>query len=442
MRYENIKSAILTLLILVSIVLTWNLWTYQPNYETMENSKTVAEVTVSEKQEVQKIIKPDQALFHLKGGHYGTTDANQLDKLIRQLSMWTFFDVKDYSDKVGNIKQLTHGNGNAEIVFPGDLPIELYRSVLDFTEKKIPSFSFSRIIIHVESSNKENGIVYFVSSDYDQVFRCHISQANVNEFSRDFYKNAAAHYPQYFAFEATNKRTIFLPDAETEMKEYKYWPMPLKSDEFKKALFTDPSFVQKSDITNGEEYTNGFSKMTVNDNTNILLYVNPTQETNYGENAYDLVKRSIDFVNEHGGWTDPYRFVSKNEINHSVTFRLYSLEGYPVFNDQGTSEITEVWGRDEINKYVRPSIELGIPLTTEMQKVTRPSGHEALKLLKQNEENFKPELLDQMILGYQMERDSEEQRLILLEPTWFYRYDNVWRQIPMEELGGPRHGLE
>jgi regulatory protein YycH of two-component signal transduction system YycFG len=45
MRYENIKSGILTLLVLVSILLTWNLWTYQPNYETMENNNVVEVVS-------------------------------------------------------------------------------------------------------------------------------------------------------------------------------------------------------------------------------------------------------------------------------------------------------------------------------------------------------------------------------------------------------------
>ena len=74
----------------------------------------------------------------------------------------------------------------------------------------------------------------------------------------------------------------------------------------------------------------------------------------YVVNSYDLVKRSIDFVNEHGGWTDPIAMLSKNEYSRSVTFRLYSEDGYPVFNDRGISEIKEIWGRDEINKYVAP----------------------------------------------------------------------------------------
>lgn len=338
-----------------------------------------------------------------------------------------------------NIDELIHRSGNAEIIFPGEVPVELYRSVLNFEGKRVPSFNFNRIIINVEGLDKENGIVYFVSSENQQVYISHISSANLNEFNQEFYKNANR-YPQYFAYKVSERRTLFLPDGETEMTTYKYLPVALNSDEFKDALFSDPSFVQKSFVPHGEEYTNDSSKMNINYDTNILRYVNPTAEDNYLDSSYALVKRSIDFVNEHGGWTDPFRFVSKSEYKRSVTFRLYSMDGYPVFNDKGLSEITEVWGRDEINMYVRPNISL-MPLTMEMQKVTRPSGHEVLEFL-QNKKNFKPELLEELILGYRMERDSEENKLILLEPAWFYRYDKIWGQITMDEIGGLKHGLE
>ncbi|EKN71509.1 YycH family protein [Neobacillus bataviensis LMG 21833] len=440
MRYENIKSGILTILVLVSILLTWNLWTYQPNYDTMEKNKYVAEVTVSEKQEVQKIVKPDRVLFHIKGQHYGTNNTAELEKMIKDMGRWSIFDVKNYSDKVENIEDLIHGNGNAEIIFPGEVPIELYRSVLPIEGKRVPSFNFNRIIINVEDAEKENGIVYFASTENQQVYIGHISSTNLNEFNHDFYKNANR-YPQYFAYKATDKRTLFLPETETEMTTYKYLPVTLNSDEFKDALFNDPSFVQKSPLAHGEEYTNDSSKMNINFDTNILSYVNPTAADNYLDSSYGLVKRSIDFVNEHGGWTDAFRFVSKSEYQQSVTFRLYSMEGYPVFNDRGLSEINEVWGKDEINRYVRPNISLDLPLVTETKRVTRPSGHAVVEFL-QKKKNFKPELLDKLILGYRMERDSEEKKLILLEPAWFYLYDGNWEQITMENQGGLKYGLE
>jgi len=440
MRYENIKSGILIVLVMVSILLTWNLWTYQPNYETMKSNDYVKEVSLSEKQEVQKIVRPDQLLYHFKGRHYGTNNTDEMDKVIKELSRWTFFDVKKYTNEVKDIKELIHDRGKTEIIFPGDVPIELYRSVLNIEGKKIPAFNFNRIIINTENSAKENGIVYFVSTESEQVYISHISSANLNEFNRNFYLKAAK-YPRYFAYQASEKRTIFLPEAATEMTTYKYLPVTLDSEEFKEALFSDPSFVQKSFVPSGEEYTNDSSKMTVNFESNLLRYVNPTVEENFINTSYELVKRSIDFVNQHGGWTDPYRYVDKNEYTHTVTFRLYSMEGYPVFNGNGMTEISEVWGRNEINKYIRPNIALELPLTTEMVKVTRPSGHDALKFL-QNKKNFKPSLLEDMILGYRMERDSKENKLIVLEPAWFYRYDKSWGQITMEDLGGSQHGLE
>jgi regulatory protein YycH of two-component signal transduction system YycFG len=76
-----------------------------------------------------------------------------------------------------------------------------------------------------------------------------------------------------------------------------------------------------------------------------------------------------------------------------------------------------------------------------MKKVTRPSGHDALKFI-QNKKNFKPNLLEEMVLGYSLERDTDENKLIVLEPAWFYRYGKTWGQITMEDLGGLQHGLE
>lgn len=440
MRYENIKSWILVVLVLVSVLLTWNLWTYQPNYDTMKKGNYVAEVTVSEKQEVQKIIRPDRVLFHIKNEHYGTNNTEELDKIIKVMSGWAIYDVKNYTNKVDNIENLIHDSGNAEIIFPGEVPIELYRRVLNIEGKKVPSFNFNRIIINVDGIEKENGIIYFVSSETQQVYISHVSSTSLNEFNQHFYKNASS-YPSYFAYHPTGEDTLFLPEGETRMTTYRYLPRTLNSDDFKEALFDDPSFVQKSVLSHGEEYTNDSSKMTVNFDTNILQYVNPTVEDTYLDSSYDLVKRSIDFVNGHGGWTDQFRFVSKSEYKRSVTFRLYSTDGYPIFNERGLSEINEIWGRDEINKYVRPNIALDLPLITEMKNITPPSGHEVLEFLK-NKKDFKPELLEELVLGYRMERDTEENKLILLEPAWFYRYNQTWEQVTMKELGGVKHGLE
>ncbi len=434
MRYETIKSSILFVLVMLSIFLTWNLWTYQPNYATMEKNNTVAEVSLSEQQEVKKIIRPDVALFHLKNDHFGTANADELDKMIKEISSWRILDVKNNTDKVANINQLEHAAGSVELIFPAEVPIQLFRDVLSFEDKKVPEFNFDRFIVNVENPDKDNGVVYFVSSAQQQVYISHVSTTFLTNFYHNFYKNADS-YPRYFSYNLTDKRTIFLPDQPTDMMEYKYLPVTLNSEEFRDALFSDPSFVQKSFVSNGEEYTNGSSKMNIDYDKNMLLYVNPTAAGKYQEKPNDLVKRSIDFVNDHGGWTDAYRYVGKDDNHHQITFRLYSVEGYPVFNEDGLSEINEIWGPNEISKYVRPNISLDLPLKTEMQKLTLPSGHEVIQYLK-NKKNFKLEQMENLVLGYEMESDSLETKLIRLEPTWYYRYNKTWFKISTDDLRG------
>jgi regulatory protein YycH of two-component signal transduction system YycFG len=64
-----------------------------------------------------------------------------------------------------------------------------------------------------------------------------------------------------------------------------------------------------------------------------------------------------------------------------------------------------------------------------------------LKYLE-SKKSFRKDLLKEIVLGYQMERGTDENKLILLKPAWFYLYDQRWGQISMDDLGGLMHGLE
>jgi regulatory protein YycH of two-component signal transduction system YycFG len=440
MTYENIKSVILTFLVLGSAFLTWNLWTYQPNYETMENANYVQEVSIGEKREIKTIIKPDQMIFHYQDTHYGTETTSELDKVIQEMSQWNIYDVKNYTNKVENFKSLVHGNGNVEILFPEEVPLELYKNVLSFEDKSVPKFHFDRIVINMENLQKETGSIYFVSYEKKEIYSSHVSGTDLNTFNRNFYKGSYK-YPRYFSYEPRKDRILFLPEAETSMVMYKYYPDYLESEKFKDALFSDPTFVQKSPIDEGEEYTDGSSKMNIFYNKNLLFYVNPMEESEFVGNSAEILQRGIDFINEHGGWTDPYRFAQIDEWNQQITFRLYTTDGYPVFNENGMSEIIEVLGRSEITKYLRPNFSLDLPLRTEMVELSTPSGWQIVDFLEK-QKDFQIELLEDLTLGYKMGKDPKEPRLIVLEPAWFYRYNGLWGQVRFDYLGGGRNGLE
>lgn len=443
MKYENIKSIILIILVVTSAVLTWNLWTYQPNYETMENSNYVQEVSLSEQKEMTNIVKPGTVLYHLKDGHYGTIDNGEIDRTLQEIKSWNFSEVDNISEEVKNIPDFIHKEGNVEIIFQDVLPFEIYKNVIKIEDKKIPKFKFNRMVINVESRTKQDGMVYFVyygDSKEQKIYASRINSSELKGFYNQFYIVSDQLTP-YGGFRATEDRTIFYPEIQTNITSYKYFLNRLDPEKFKVALFSDPSFVQKNYVMNNEEYTDGTSLMTVDNDTRMLSYVNPAGESSNVMSSIDLLQKSIDFVNEHGGWTGNYRYAGIDELNQKVLYRLHDRMGYPIFNEYGMSEIVQVWGQKEIHKYLRPIFALDVPLRSETTEVQLNSGSEVLEYIK-TKNGFKEEGLEELVLGYRMTKDIKEPQLINLEPSWFYRYDSIWAQVSLEDLGGIKRGLE
>ena len=117
------------------------------------------------------------------------------------------------------------------------------------------------------------------------------------------------------------------------------------------------------------------------------------------------------------------------------------MNGLPVFNSNGMSEIVQVWTQDDIYSYDRPIFTLNFPVPTGTKEVKVLSGEEAVKLLVQMKD-FKVDLLEDMAIGYQMSRDVNEPRLIILEPTWYFKYKGVWQPLMSVVIGGVDDGLE
>ena len=135
MTYENIKTAILTFLVLLSGILTWNIWTYQPNYESVENQKTVNQVNIGTPKELRKIVKPHQVIYHLDGNQYGTVENGHIEKIINMIAKWKFYDVKKFPGRITDFNDRIAKDANTEIIFPDEVPIDLYKRVLNMDEK-------------------------------------------------------------------------------------------------------------------------------------------------------------------------------------------------------------------------------------------------------------------------------------------------------------------
>lgn len=436
LTYEKIKSIILTVLVAMSIILTLNLWSYQPIEEKPADRSMVPGVLLSEKKGIKDIVKIEQIIYNLEGNYYGTLTTKNINNLMEVISSWEFDAFSNYS--LEKIDTIALNRNSVQIIYPGEIAMELFASIYKLNIKEVSNFHFNKILIDFTSADYRYGDVYFISEENQQVYLSNVLTASLNQLSQDSFEEAKK-YKKYFAFKTGTGRTIYLPESETELVNNQYLFKKLPVADLKNALFSDPSIVERGKVSSGEdEYTDGRKLLIADNDSHLITFFDLSGVNSHQTETDGLLQKSINFVNNHGGWTDNYRYVGLEKGSSTVHFRIYS-DGYPVFEENNPISKIEIdWAANEVSKYSRNDFWLGQPALTSIEILE--SGHEAIKKIKEQErEQYDENLLEDIKIGYKMTMNA---RTTSLEPSWFYLYSGEWKFIKDNELGGGKVGLE
>ena len=441
MSKEMLKTIFLAILVFSSIFLTLNIWTYSPDFDPIDDKTYIKDVAIPDSKQLSSIIKPIQMIYYDGNQHYGTTSEKMIGEMIDEMANWDFKSFQEISSNISNeeIQSIISENGMSEFVFSDSVPFSIYNEVIHLSaEDDLPENDFDRILVKAAEEGLEYSPVYFIESDTKRVYRCSIESYNIQKFKEKMLA-MANDLVAYSVINTSSASYLYVPTNSTTVNYYKYYIEPLEVQKFKDTLFQDPSAVTQEYTAFEEEYTDLQSIMRIDNEKMMLYYVNPTRDLNYETTSADLLERSLQYMNEHDGWDENYRYVDLNKDEKKTTFRLF-VNGLPVFNKSGISEVKQVWNKDAIYRYDRPMFSLNLTLP-DLQSATLPSGREVYRQLKKVD-GFEPDLLEYLQIGYKMTRDVEEQRLIILEPTWYYKYNNQWEQFSVEDSGGIQDGLE
>lgn len=438
MKYETLKSIVLFLLVGLSIILTWSLWTYQPKYEFLDPSN-VHSIMIADPKDTTALIKPNRILYHVDDVHYGSQNKGIIQSTIKEISSWNFYDIGNgQTRKPKQIQELLNANDRIVIDYPSKVPFEVYKGVIQ-VEDPSPNASFDHIVILSPEVSKDGSSVYFISIEDNRVYESHINPDRLERMFAEMEQNLEQ-FIEYQEIELPDLRLLYVPKNKVEMTRCKYYSEPINPSKFKNALFRDPSKVRRDDIANGEQYTDDRSMMNVDFLTGVLKFVNPRPDSgvHVEQSQAEILKQGIDFVNEHGGWTDDYRYAEMSVYEKKLTFRLF-VDNYPVFNENGMTVVTQNWGEEEVSEYKRPYFTLTISLPSQT-KVELPAGETVLEYLL-SDKGFNPKLLQDLVLGYRLSLDTTDDNLVVLEPTWYYLYGGAWLPFDMEEVGRDPDGL-
>ncbi|PID22412.1 hypothetical protein CSV61_06065 [Sporosarcina sp. P3] len=436
---ETIKSIVLLLLVSLSVLFTLAVWNYSPNYEPMEQLQTV-DISISEKKAIDEIIKPYKMITILKDQVLGSTDTEKIDKILTEMNTWDLSDLHLVSQDMSkfDIAKLLRQPSQMTFYFTGEVPMLVYDNVLLVDDVNIPEATFNRLVIDWGQSTQAP-VIHLLSEMSGLHYQMQVTLPNKTSFLRNVV-DVGQSFDEYAEIDRGNASFLAVPKYPITVMRNTYYQEEVNPLRFRDALFSDPNAVRRNLIdSTHEEYGDDHAFMNVDTEIKRLNYVMPAMESQEIAIPSELLLNTIDFINEHGGWTDEYRYAYMNPISRYVRFQLY-VDGLPVFSDQsGTSEITETWGNQRVFKYIRPYYTLDVNIKSVQE--TLPSGVEVAEALRESEElDFG--LIEEITPGYYMNRDIER-KLIILQPCWYYLIKGNWLRFAPEELqGGGEIGLE
>ncbi|MDA2519548.1 two-component system activity regulator YycH [Bacillus cereus] len=413
MSMENFKTIVLINLVVISLFLTFNLWTYVPDSTSMQNAKFVQGNEGTNQTKISDVVRPTSIIVHKDKNHYGSRREADIESIYKPLEVGELHEFREISITKGDFLSYVHGEGKIELVFPTDIPFDAVKSMFNMKEKSTDKPKhFNRILLDPSRSKDQEIKINFVSDgDNFKIYEAKLSGVYLKDIVNAQNQFIVSAKP-YFDYQINDMKKLFLPDGTTELNNITYISSNLAVDTFKNALFSDPRYLSPITEISKETFTDGIRSMEIENDRHMLKYKNSSVLTEKTIDNLMLLQKSFEFVSGHSGSLDSYRldYMNKGE----TVFRLHE-DGYSVFNTDGLAELRQKWGSEEVMEYERPLLSLNTKGIE--QTVTLPSGHVVIASLENNPE-IKKQVIKDIGIGYKLSLDGQ---VVRLQPIWYVK---------------------
>lgn len=324
---ESIKTTILWLLICLSIFLTWNIWTFQPEYDIL-NVDYIDNTMIGEEKSLVQVIRPKQLVVHQDEVSYMVKESTDIfHQLYANLQ-----DVVIDQYTISNLNPAAPIEVNGvEVIFPLPMPSEIIRELLPLREADDVLFTdVDRLILFINEDKEPNRVYIKLYSSVERLSVTGRTNLDLEEFKADFLnmekQDLVSVFPYRVAMSASsNKSIVYLPVEEVEINSLTYMTEVIAPEQLKQVLFNDPNNVKHYMHPNGDEsFTDGSRMVNIVQNGDILRYINPGSIEIAERSNRHMINSSIDFLNSHGGLTTGYYIdhLSSTSGNDEIVYRL------------------------------------------------------------------------------------------------------------------------
>ncbi len=435
MNLEKLKTTTLIILIVISAVLTYFLWTFQPNYEQLHNLETVEKVTLADERPLNEVFVPIQLFYHAEEEHKGMYNQNEFAPFYELLLDARFDNFATHSLN-NQLNHLIAGNESIQFVYADGISMEVFHQLFDFSREKPVLSHVERIVLfEQERGNRVKTFAWFVSNKTNSYIEAEIQNQTFQAY-KDLFEQRKENFLDVEEIKLGSKRIpLFFPKKEMTVHKQQAYPVPIPELDLTRALFPDPSLVRESyQEEDVRSYTDGSRELKLYLQAHYLTYINPTrrgEHSNFHEESPIL--QTHRFINSHGGFTESFIFfgaAEQTENKTQVDYRL-SFKGHPAF-DARITQMKVIWQEREVFEYERATETISDSISIQdSETVTLLSAEQLLDVLKQSSLIHENEI-DNITLGYTASKYDD---YIVFAPNWYICFNGRWEVVLTEKDG-------
>nr|WP_255695422.1 two-component system activity regulator YycH [Salinicoccus sp. ID82-1] len=425
---ETIKSIILFVLVVSSAILTYMVWSYQPEFSQIDTSiESTSNTGQGEPLPFDSVMRAYQLIWVDGENARGTIEEEAVVGVREFLDGTRIRDINVYNN-MNRLNPTVKEDGSEEFLivdYPSEMPAKSLFQILGFEyEETLPDYKFDRIVVDIASPQV---VFYMLNESLDRVA---VAETDIeSDYLLSIVNDYEGSFEDYTGIitnqqTANNKTAIYGPDAPGEVSVMRFLSTQISIDNMNDILFMeDDVSVSQNENVYVYEAENGLA--TYNTDTYNYVYTNLNESLSSERDPHRTIQRSFNFLNSHIGLAPEHILFDYEEEGNQSTYR-YTLNGYAVFSDEIATTVTTKYGSNALFEYERPLLYINAQVPSE----------EAEELARLEDVRYEIALNDELDLqkvskitiGYNM-RFSEEQtelNLVNFTPEWYVKYDGEW----------------
>ncbi|HCM90374.1 MULTISPECIES: two-component system activity regulator YycH [Vagococcus] len=406
---DRVIKTSLIMMILLSLFLSWKIWTKPANRSVSEKENNSELVQMKKMSEV---YVPTKLFYHKSKNEFLTSSKeNTLLDIHNKLIKFEMKNSKIVDEK--SIKDRLFSENTFNLLYPNELPLSVYKDIYRLeleVPKDFEDFRFNRLIYSFEKEE-----IYFVNSKLTTGIK--FSTKGDSNSIKELVKNEKKNNYSPVKLSEENIAGIYYLTDDVKLKTFSYMVATQSFTTFSKAFFEQSNDLYSNDTENVNLSNGEGESLTIQSETGEVNYVGKLNSTSAGTNK--LYQDTFQYVENLGNALGTLRYFDDKEGN--ITYRNY-VDGFPVFgNDiKGRLEIM-VQNRRVLVRTNQEAIQIPIPSD---ETVTLLSTDKMLNNLVENGVDIS--LIEDAQIGYEWQTNQETKQAVDLVPTWYVKYKNIW----------------